>query len=233
MARTLEEPYDLVLVTDHGHVDSVPFESRAGMRLRRFLLEGPPAALPRGLAAQLQDGPPPRPVPPGRAPPAVVIEAGNFSHVYLAPGEPPLSAAELLARQPEVVARAAASPHIGLVAVRRGDGAVALVGGRAWTADEVAAAPLHPGFNRRAVADLLRELPHMPTAGDLVLYGQCLDDGATVGFAWEFGSHGGLTRTETESLVAWPLSTPLQLAGLGHATELHARLAALYREGAA
>jgi hypothetical protein len=70
----------------------------------------------------------------------------------------------------------------------------------------------------------------MPTAGDLVLYGQCLDDGATVGFAWEFGSHGGLTRTETESLVAWPVAAPLALAGLGHAAQLHERLGAVYRE---
>ena len=233
MARTLEERYDVVLVTDHGHVESVPFESRAGMRLKRYLLEGETAPLPPGLVAQLQAGPAARPVPPAPRAAPVVIEAGNFSHVYLSPGEPPLGATELLARYPEVVARAAASPHIGIVALRRGGGAVALVGGRAWTADEVGSAPLHPGFSRRAVEDLLRELPHMPTAGDLVLYGQCLDDGATVGFAWEFGSHGGLTRTETESLVAWPQAAPLELEDLGHATQLHARLGALYRDGAA
>ncbi|MEN9796537.1 MAG: hypothetical protein RL653_233, partial [Pseudomonadota bacterium] len=61
--------------------------------------------------------------------------------------------------------------------------------------------------------------------------GQCLDGGATVGFAWEFGSHGGLTRTETESLVAWPAAAPLELAGLGHSTQLHARLSDVYRGG--
>jgi hypothetical protein len=52
-----------------------------------------------------------------------------------------------------------------------------------------------------------------------------------VGFAWEFGSHGGLTRTETESLVAWPAAAPLELAGLGHSTQLHARLSDVYRGG--
>jgi hypothetical protein len=233
MARTLEEPYDVVLVTDHGHVDSVPFEERTGRRLQAYLFGGPVPVLPGGLERQLLDG---RTASSGEEEQAVpsspvVIEAGNFSHVYLSRGATPLEAAAILARHRDVLSRAAASPHIGLVALRLGTGAVALVQGEAYTAETVGRAPLHPGFNPRAVEDLLRELPHMPTAGDLVLYGQCLDGGATVGFAWEFGSHGGLTRTETESLVAWPAAAPLELAGLGHSTQLHARLSDVYRGG--
>ncbi|HEX8821034.1 MAG TPA: phosphodiesterase, partial [Archangium sp.] len=87
-------------------------------------------------------------------------------------------------------------------------------------------------FSRRAVADFLRELPHMPTAGDLVLYGQAVSKGGTVGFAWEFGSHGGLTRTETSSIVCWPRELPVDLSGLSHCTQLHERLSEVYRDGA-
>ena len=74
-------------------------------------------------------------------------------------------------------------------------------------------------------------LPHMSTAGDLVLFGQALPEGGTVGFAWEFGSHGGLTRTETDSFVCWPHSLPVDLSSLGHCTELHERLSSVYRDG--
>jgi hypothetical protein len=50
-----------------------------------------------------------------------------------------------------------------------------------------------------------------------------------VGFAWEFGSHGGLTRTETRSTVCWPSDAPMDLSGLSHCTRLHQRLAEAYR----
>jgi hypothetical protein len=65
-----------------------------------------------------------------------------------------------------------------------------------------------------------------------VLYGQAVKQGGTVGFAWEFGSHGGLTRTETSSVVCWPRDLPADLSGLGHVTQLHERLSEVYREGA-
>ena len=69
----------------------------------------------------------------------------------------------------------------------------------------------------------------MPTAGDLVLYGEATHRGGTVGFAWEFGSHGGLTKTETDSVVCWPSDGPVDLSGLGHCTQLHEKLSEAYR----
>jgi hypothetical protein len=159
----------------------------------------------------------------------VVIECGNFAHVYLTREPTPLEAAELLAHHREVLARASRHPDIGLVALRRGNSAVVLVKGQVFGPDEVANAPLAEEFCRRAVADYLRELPHLRTAGDLVLFGEAVQPGATVGFAWEFGSHGGLTRTETRSTVCWPSDAPLDLSGLSHCARLHQRLAEVYR----
>lgn len=230
MGRSLEQPYDVVFVTDHGHVDSEPFERASGTRLERYLIDGPPLALPAEVREGLLDGRDPLAL--GRVHPrdeAVVVESGNFSHVYLTHRKTPLEARELLALFPDVVARAARSPHIGITAVRRGDGAVALIGGKVYRPDEIARAPLHSEWSRRAVADLLAELPHMPTAGDLVLFGEVVSDSGTVGFAWEFGSHGGLTRTETDSVVCWPKDSRVDLSGLEHSTELHRRLMEAYR----
>jgi uncharacterized protein with GYD domain len=229
MARTVEHPYDVVFLTDHGHVESLPFEQRQGQRLEDMLVRGAPASLPEAVSGGLLDGRGPLPPLERPAPEApVVVESGNFAHVYLTRARQPLEARALVAHHPEVLARAARHPDIGLVAVRRGDSAVALVKGQVYRADELERAPLAGEFSRRAVADYLRELPFMPTAGDLVLFGEAVRPGATVGFAWEFGSHGGLTRTETCSTVCWPSEGPVELSGLTHCVNLHQRLAEAY-----
>ncbi len=231
VGQAVEHPYDVIFVTDHGHVDSLPLEQRQRRRLESVLLGGEPLPLPEDVRRGLLDG---REVPntlearPEQEP--VVIEAGNFAHIYLTRERTPLEAAELVARHPEVVARAARNPDIGLVAMRRGNQAVALVKGGVYGANEVDQAPLSPEFSRQAVADFLRELPHMKTAGDLVLFGEAVQRGGTVGFAWEFGSHGGLTKTETRSMVCWPSDAPVDLSGLSHCAKLHQRLSEAYRD---
>ncbi len=229
ISRMAPEPYDVVLVTDHGHVDSAPFERETQRRLKDYLLDPAPGGMPDDIDRALLQGRAPLELSsPWEADP-VVIESGNFAHVYLTKTATPLESRELLAWHRNVLARAAASPQIGIVAVRRADHAVAIIGGRAFTAEELDSAPLDAEFNRRAVADLLHELPHMPTAGDIVLYGQATGSGGTIGFAWEFGSHGGLSRTETDSMVLWPSDAPVDLGGLTHATQLHERLSEVYR----
>jgi hypothetical protein len=229
MSRLAPEPYDVVVVTDHGHVDSTPFEQRTGRRLKDELLDPAPAPLPADVQRALLDGRGSLKLDSPWLHPPEVIESGNFAHVYLTHSAAPLEARELLAWHGNVLGRAVASPQIGIVAVRRADHAVAIIGGRVFRAHELDGAPLDAEFNRRAVADLLEELPHMPTAGDIVLFGEATGAGATVGFAWEFGSHGGLSRTETESMVLWPSDAPLDLRGLGHSVQLHQRLSEVYR----
>jgi len=230
VGRAVEVPYDLYLMADHGHVDSVPVEKRRGRRLRCLLLEGRPAGeLGEDIRRGLLDGRVVRPAGERQEDEPVVIEAGNFSHVYLTRGKEPLEAMDLLTRFPDVLARAAQCPDIGIVMVRRGESAVAIVRGGVYGPDEVSRAPLASEFSKRAVADMLRELPHMKTAGDLVLYGESLTPTGTVGFAWEWGSHGGLTRIETDSALLWPADGPVDLSGLSHCAELHRRLAGAYR----
>lgn len=234
VAQTVEPGYDVIFLTDHGHVDSHPIEQRGGQRLEDILLRGEPLPLSEDVARGLLDG---RPHPLDAGPHApgepVVVESGNFSHVYLTREREPLEAAQLVARHPEVLARAMRHPDIAIVTMRRGDSAVAVIDGGVYGPDEIDSAPLAAEFSKRAVADFLRELPYMSTAGDLVLYGQAVSRGGTVGFAWEFGSHGGLTRTETSSVICWPRSMPVDLSALGHCTQLHERLSEVYREDGA
>ncbi len=232
VSRVVEPGYDIIFLTDHGHVASDPLEQRTGRRIEELLFHGPPLPLSETVARGLLDG---RPLPvegsvDRREEEPVVVEAGNFAHVYLTCERAPLEAATLVARHPEVLARAIRHPDIGVTVVRRGDSAVAIIGEGVYGPDEVDEAPLPAEFSRRALEDLLRELPLMSSAGDLVLFGQALDKGGTVGFAWEFGSHGGLTRTETSSVICWPRQGPVDLSGLSHCATLHERLMEVYGE---
>jgi len=232
VAHAVQPGYDVVFLSDHGHVDSDAIEKRTGQRLETLLLEGAPPPLSEDVRRGLLDG---RALAARREPHAplnpVVVESGNFSHVYLTRERQPLEAAQLVERFPEVLARATRHPDIGIVVVRQRGSAVAIIGGQVYGPEDIISAPLSVEFSRRAVADYLRELPHMPTAGDLVLFGQALPQGGTVGFAWEFGSHGGLTRTETASLVCWPQGLPVDLSALSHCTQLYERLSSVYRDG--
>ncbi|HLT29153.1 MAG TPA: alkaline phosphatase family protein [Myxococcaceae bacterium] len=229
-ARLAQPSYDVVFVTDHGHVESVPFEQRQRRSIADALMgSGEPAALPAALEAALRTGGASSAMPTGEARRPELVEAGNFAHLYVSPRETPLDADELLeGPHRDILARAALHPELGVVTVRRGAGAVALIGGRAFGPDALERAPLSPQFNVEAVRDLLLELPHMPTAGDLVLFGESTGPARTVGFAWEFGSHGGLTHAETDSLIVWPTDAPFRGSGLTHITDLHARLAEAY-----
>ncbi|WP_241758068.1 alkaline phosphatase family protein [Myxococcus landrumensis] len=234
MARSVEQPYDVVILSDHGHVDSVPLEQRQGARLKSVLLEGPSVPLSDDVMRGLCDGRarPERDVRPREPFTPVVVECGNFAHVYLSGEREALEARELLARYPEVLARATRNPDLGLVAMKRGRSAVVVVQGGVYGLEDLERAPLSAEFSRRAVRDFLRGLPSMQTAGDLVLFGEVVPRGGTVGFAWEFGSHGGLTRTEANSLVCWPANAPVDLSGLSHCVDLHDRLAEAYLEPA-
>ena len=101
-----------------------------------------------------------------------------------------------------------------------------LLGAAAGSAAAVASGAVVP-----AAAGPRKHHPRRSTA-DLVLFGEAVSRGGTVGFAWEFGSHGGLTRTETNSAICWPSSAPVDLSGLSHCVDLHERLSEVYRDEA-
>jgi hypothetical protein len=230
LANELPNRYDVILLTDHGQVESSPLEAQFGKRLHQCLIQAAPSPVAPDLERALLDGRTLNGSTRTRAEAEpIVIEAGNFAHIYLDPLRPPLEAMDLLAHYRDVLGRATQLEQIAMVALRLRNSAVAIVQGKVYRPEEMDRSPLPNTFSKAAAADLLRELPRMSTAGDLVVYGQALNNGGTVGFAWEFGSHGGLTRSETESVVCWPKQAPLDLSALYHATELHEKLSELYR----
>jgi hypothetical protein len=230
VASEVSRRYDVIFLTDHGHVDSSPFELAAGTRLENLLAHGPAEKLGPDLERGLLDGRSRIAAPQGKPrEETIVVEAGNFAHVYLTRGYPPLESLEIVSCYGQVLARAVQLKQIGIVVLRQRDSAVAIIGGAIYRPEEIHRSPLANAFSKRAVADLLAELPAMPTAGDMVVFGESTSGDGTVGFAWEFGSHGGLTSRETESLICWPADSALDLGALQHSAQLYERLSEVYR----
>jgi hypothetical protein len=167
--------YEVVVLSDHGHVATVPFERVAGASLEEVL---------------------------ARAEPGVsVAEAGDLAHLYFLDDPGPLPLEAIRRRHGRVLAALAACPGVGLVAARGRRRGVVLVGGAALDlADprDVARLP-HP--DPAAAAAALSAIVSLRDAGDLVAFGWRDVDRPSVAFAWEFGSHGGIAPEELDCFV--------------------------------
>ncbi|MFC7879380.1 alkaline phosphatase family protein [Isoptericola sp. NPDC057391] len=138
--------------------------------------------------------------------PAVeVIGSGNLGMVWFCREPRRLSAAEVAARWPTLVAGLVESPAVGFVVVRGAQGPVArgrlgshdLATGRVTGRDPLA------GYGSRARADLLR-LAGLEDAGDLVVVSAVGPMGRVHALEGLVGSHGGLGGAQSEALLLHP-----------------------------
>lgn len=142
----------------------------------------------------------------------VVAASGSLAHLYLTgvPGRASMQTVEALF--PGLVDRLASHPQIGLVAVRRDDGALLVTDGDGWRSISHGRVGDGEGPDPLAVfgphaADDLAGLDRRDHVGDLVLLGR-LDAtlGEVVAFEELVGSHGGLGGWQTEALLIHPAS---------------------------
>lgn len=218
LAAEVPDPPDVWVLTDHGQIPAIPFERIFERPLASWLTEGPAPELPPAVQRLAGEAGPRK----AHEPP-VVIDCGNYAHVYLGGGRA-WDAAEIARLRPDVLARALDCPGVGLVAMRSmRHGPIAFAGGR--QVDPARPATIPKGASREGVAALLAELARSPSAGDLLLCGSWFDD-ACVAFSWELSSHGGPSPEETETFVLHPAG--VDPGRVAHGADLHATLSALY-----
>ena len=160
----------------------------------------------------------------------VIAASGSLAHLYLTdePGRATLETID--ARYPQLVAGLAAHPQVGLVAVRRDDEKLLVVGAEGWrlldTDEGEGRDPMLP-FGPDAAADLTA-LDQRDHVGDLVLLGHYDRGlGEVVAFEELVGSHGGLGGDQTEALLVHPATwvvPPHHLGGLDVHAAMLARL---------
>jgi len=230
--RVPELSYDLFVLSDHGQIASVPFAAVAGPApvaetvLGVFLEAASGAGAPGATARDVRR----RSVPP-RWPLAAIwqqhlayleprsrernavwvgelclIPAGPNINLYLTdvPGHARLE--EIDARYPGAVERLSQHPGIGFALARDAQGPLCYYRGvvlRIPPPPGPAGCPLFDRPDRDLVVQGLEELLAMPSAGDVILFGQYAPAGC-VSFLGERGSHAGPSEEELYGFVLAP-----------------------------
>ncbi len=231
-----EMGYDVFVLADHGMVDAVPFAALDGRDLPAFLCaaaEGERSAERHARLRALGD----RLVPPvgwivhqrartAATPPAGVqiVDAGDIAHLYFTDIEAPATFEQARSLQPKIVEALRRSGAVPFLLARGEHGPMLIAGDRVIRLDDGRVAERLreiPGFAARAdvLAGYLRRVIAMPSAGDLVLYGN--GGSTTVAFSWEFGSHGGIGADEIEGFVIHPRDAPFDFRAVRRPEELH------------
>lgn len=156
------------------------------------------------------------------------VEAGDIAHVYLGKDRQPLAIEQIEARYGRVLDLLVRCPTVGLVAARGGRVGVAWRDGRRLDlSDPVDVRRLDIGYGGARTASYVSTVAQMPSAGDLIVYGNALP-GSDVAYAWEFGSHAGVAREEVETFVLHPARIGADLSRVEHGADLHDFLVTTY-----
>ncbi|WP_298460839.1 alkaline phosphatase family protein [uncultured Cellulomonas sp.] len=177
--------YRVVVLSDHGQSDGVPFRRVSGRRLDQVVR--------RPAAGAADDG-------------AVVVAAsGNLGLVWFRDLPERPSLATVAATRPRLVQALLSQPGVGFLLVPGPDAPVVVGarGARDLGTDAVDGVdPLRP-FGPRAVSDL-RRLASLPGCADVVVH-STVDAGGTVHpFEELVGSHGGLGGPQNRAFLAHP-----------------------------
>jgi hypothetical protein len=246
--RVPELRYDVFVISDHGQILSVPFETVsesvpfAETVLGAFLTTSDPAATGEEVSELMNPVAPPlwplAPVwqqhvaylePRSRERNAVwagrlcVVPAGPNANVYLTdvPGHARLETIE--ARYPGALERLSRHSGIGFVLVRDARGAVCYYRGavlRIPPPSGPTGCPLFDRPDRDLVVQGLEDLLAMPSAGDAMLFGHYAPPGC-VSFLGERGSHAGPSEEELYGIVLAPPAVTFDFEGVSRPRDLY------------
>jgi endonuclease/exonuclease/phosphatase family metal-dependent hydrolase len=230
--------YDVWLYSDHGQVETVPYEKKFGKNIHQAVAE----VLDQSLAfsekhhhtkklgflariglRRLKFFEKSFPVDSNDGPDKSLVRAlGPMGHIYLrekiGPEEKERFAHNLIN-----------NAHVPIVASLNEDQGVQI-----WTRNNTFNLPEQANEVFDHTAPFFEEMTRdfitacrQPNAGDVIIYGWQGDAKDYYTFAMENGSHGGFTRDETEGFVLVPKETALVDSGKGYARPLDVRARAI------
>jgi len=247
--RVPEYRYDLYVLSDHGQAATVPYPRFTGGRPleRQFFDEFVPAALEKarvsrrgrltsGLAAYRQAAPgvwqrfvnyleADFPWVLGEVRQARerdglrIVVAGSNAFVYFLDSAEPLAVEAIDRHAPSLVDDLSSGRGIGFVLARSTDGPVCVWRGKRYRLVEGEAGPFAGRPDLALVVAAIRDLMAMPSAGDLVIYGNNAPEG-DISFIPELGAHAGPSAEEMQTFVLAPPGTRLP-APITHPAQLY------------
>jgi hypothetical protein len=214
IARERAGRYELVILSDHGHVPATQFDHLEGAHfgalvsgwMPGFRVEelkgktfGPPAGEARGLIK--------------------ISYSGGLAHLYLADSDRRLNVDDMMARLPTLVPNLIACSRLSLIMGRRNGDDVFWAGGSEVSGDRLMEA-LAPYDDPDILLAQLARLNTFEHAGDLVMLA-AFDGGRQVNFENQLGGHGSIGGEQLHPFVLakgeWGIDTSRVLG----AHELH------------
>ncbi len=148
-----------------------------------------------------------------------VIAAGPNAFVYFTESVEPLTLARIDQRFPGLVDELSRSRGVGFVLARSEAGPVCGWRGKRYVLNGDAVGPFAGRPDWPVAAEGLRDLMAMPSAGDLVIYGNGTPDG-NVSYIPEAGAHAGPWPEELHCFIVSPAGVTLPVP-LTHPTQLY------------
>jgi Type I phosphodiesterase / nucleotide pyrophosphatase len=149
-----------------------------------------------------------------------VVAAGSNAFVYFVDEPEPLTIERIEGRYPGLAQDLSRTPGIGLVLARSESGPICAWRGKRYRLTEIGDGPFAGRSDLDVVVQGIGDLMAMPSAGDLVLYGNNAPEG-DVSFLPEAGAHAGPGPEELHTFVVFPPSVTLP-SSLVHPVQLYA-----------
>ena len=218
--------YEIVVLSDHGQVETTPFRAAYGESLGRKIAEFLPdhAVTEHRGKRFVPDG---DPTPVGRV---EITYSGGLAHVYFAHVAGRLDASGLEAHYPGLAERVADLERVGLVMMRDRDGGSLIIrGGRLPLAEPLA--PETRSFLERfdepeVLAAQLRRLNSFERSGDLVVFG-AYDGDKQVNFEDQVGGHGSIGGDQLHPVLLAKKEWGLDTSRVTNASDLHPLLVSI------
>jgi len=148
-----------------------------------------------------------------------VISAGPNAFVYFLDSPEPLTLEDIEKRFPALATAVSAAPGIGIVLIRSASGPLCFWRGRRYALDDLRAGPFANRADVERVAEGIRDLMAMRSAGDLVIYGTAAE-GGDVSFISEIGAHAGPSPDEMQTFIIYPRGATVP-SPITHPTQLY------------
>ena len=223
IASTRDAGYEMVVLSDHGQVDTVTFAAANGRAFGGVL-----ADLLPGFRVQEVKGKEYGASETGAIGRVHVTLSGGLAHVYFADRPVRMSYRELAATQPELGPAISELEQVALVMARDGEQDVFLRGGREIGGAEINGVLARYDDPEILLAQLSR-LNSFRNAGDLLVFGAFIE-GKQVNFENQAGGHGSIGGEQLVPFVLAKKDWNIDTSGVNGAHELHPILVRLRDE---
>ena len=223
VARARKDGYELVVLSDHGQIDTIPFSHVSDHAFGELIAGWLP-----GYRVQEMKGKAFGP----RRDQAVgqinIPSSGGLAQIYFADRAKRLSFSELATQFPGLAANVAALDTVALVMARDGDTDVFLTGGQEFRGDAIK--PVLAQYDDPDILfSQLSRLNSFEAAGELVVFG-AFKEGRQVNFENQAGGHGSIGGEQAHPFVLAKREWRIDTTSVIGAHEMHPILSRL-RDG--